>query len=93
MEIKLVTIGLHLEGSLSLKEKRQRLSGLKARLGQLQQFAICESDYADLPQSAEWSVVILAANKANMSRHLNLLEQMLTESLDARITHFGHEPL
>ncbi len=93
MEIRLVTIGLHLEGSLSLKEKRQRLSGLKTRLGQMAQFAICETDHADLPQSAEWSVVVLAPNKANMSQHLNLLEQMLTEYLDARITHFEQEPL
>ncbi|WP_020410628.1 DUF503 family protein [Hahella ganghwensis] len=88
MEIRLVQVGMHLEGCLSLKEKRQRLSGLKTRLGQMPQFAICESDHADLPQSAEWSILVLAANNATMSQHLNQLEQMFTESLDALITHF-----
>ncbi len=93
MEIRLVQVGLHLEGCFSLKEKRQRLSGLKTRLGQLAQYAICESDHADLPQSAEWSIVVLAPNNAVMSRHLSQLELMITESLDARITHFEQQPL
>lgn len=64
MQIGVLTLDFHLEGCRSLKEKRQRLKGLRDRFGRLSNVAVCESDYPDQWDRAQWSFVCVGPNKA-----------------------------
>ena len=93
MVIRLLTITLYLEGCHSLKEKRQRLAGLKSRLGRESYIAIKESQHQELTQSAEWSILVLADHLAQADQYCNDIESAILENLDARITEFHSEIL
>jgi len=93
MEIQLLTIKLHLEGCQSLKAKRHRLAGVKQRLGRDALLAILESDFQNVHQSAEWSIVIVASNPAQLAQKVAMVEQSVNEDLDARIVSISRERL
>ncbi|ABC27882.1 conserved hypothetical protein [Hahella chejuensis KCTC 2396] len=88
-----VRIEFQLQGCASLKEKRQRTSGVREKLGRQPHLAIIESGQADALQTGEWTIILLAPNRATADKHLSQLEQTLAQNLDARITVFEQEPL
>lgn len=47
--------------------------------------AVIESGFADQHDQAEWSFVVVAANKANADRLLQKLEDEIVTTVDARI--------
>ena len=85
MHIAILTLRFHLEGCVSLKEKRQRLSGLRDRFGRLPNVAVCESGEPDTLQRAEWSFVVVAGTRAIADKQVAEIETFVAESLDARV--------
>jgi uncharacterized protein YlxP (DUF503 family) len=61
------------------------LSGLRDRYGKRPEMAVIESDGADQHDHAEWSFVVVTANKANADRLLQKLEDEIASTVDARI--------
>ena len=86
MHIAILTLRFHLEGCASLKEKRQRLSGLRDRFGRQPSVAVCESDEPDAWQRAEWSFVVVAGTRAIVDRQVAEIETFVAESVDARVS-------
>ena len=86
MHIAILTLNFHLEGCASLKEKRQRLSGLRDRFGRQPNVAVCESGEPDTMQNAQWSFVVVAGTRAIADKQVAEIETFVAESLDARIS-------
>ena len=57
MNAWLLSINFHLGGCRSLKEKRQRLKGIRDRYGRPANVAVCESDFQDSHQRAQWTFI------------------------------------
>jgi hypothetical protein len=83
MHLAVLTLEFHLEGCGSLKEKRQRLKGLKDRFGRLSHLSVCESDYADQLDKAQWSFACLSHSKAAIQSAFAAIEEHATTQLDA----------
>jgi uncharacterized protein YlxP (DUF503 family) len=81
-----LTLQFHLEGCESLKDKRQRLSGLRERFGRQPHIAVSESDFADDLQRAEWTFVIIAASPQRIDQTINDIDEFAATQLDAVIT-------
>jgi uncharacterized protein len=86
VHIGVLTLRFHLEGCASLKEKRQRLSGLRDRFGQRTHIAVCESALQDVIQSAQWSFVIVSATRALVDQTTAEVERYIGEHLDVRVS-------
>ena len=86
MHIAILTLNFHLEGCASLKEKRQRLSGLRDRFGRLPNVAVCESGEPDAWQRAEWSFVVVAGKRALADKQVAEIETFVAESVDGRVS-------
>lgn len=78
-------VHFHLSGCRSLKEKRARLKGLKDRFGKQSGMAVCESDFADEHQRAQWSFVAVAAAAKPVQQMLDEVDRYLQFSVDAQI--------
>jgi hypothetical protein len=83
VQLAVLTLDFHLEGCRSLKEKRQRLKGLQDRFGRLSHIAVCESDYADQWDKAQWSFACLSHNKSSIASAFASIEDHATTALDA----------
>ncbi len=81
----LLRIQLHFPGCRSLKEKRQRLKGLRSRLGQAANLAVCESGHQNAHQRSEWSIIAIATESAAVDRSLTRAERLLEQTLDAQL--------
>jgi uncharacterized protein YlxP (DUF503 family) len=68
-----------------LKEKRQRLSGLRDRFGRHTGIAVCESGLQDAHQRAEWTFVAVGQNSALVDRTLADIEQKVELNGDANL--------
>lgn len=92
LHIAILTLRFHLEGCASLKEKRQRLNGLRDRFGRRSAVAVCESGDADALRQAEWSFIAAAGSRRIVDRLLAEIESYIAESVDARISarHLEH---
>jgi len=77
MIIGLLEIDLFSEQSHSLKEKRRLLSSLKERLKHKFNVAVAESDYQDLWQKAQLSVVSLGPNRAMLENTFTQIEDFI----------------
>jgi hypothetical protein len=86
MHLAILTLRFHLEGCASLKEKRQRLGGLRDRFGRQPNVAVCESGDQDALQRAEWSFVVAAGTRAIVDRTVAEIETFVAETLDARVS-------
>ncbi|MEM8767764.1 MAG: DUF503 domain-containing protein [Pseudomonadota bacterium] len=93
MNIRLLTVDFHLGGCRSLKEKRQRLKGLKDRFGRAPNVAVCESDYQDVLQRAQWSFIATSANGDIAEKALSEILQSLQLSVDAELIDARQEIL
>ena len=85
LHIAILTLQFHLEGCASLKEKRQRLSGLRDRFGRQPNMAVCESERQDSLQRAEWTFVAVAGARAVTDRMIAEVEKFVAETVDARV--------
>ena len=85
MHIGMLTLSLHLEGCTSLKEKRQRVGGLRDRFGKAPHIAVCESGDADRHDKAQWSFICIAQQKPFVERALGDIEQRVATETDAVI--------
>lgn len=85
MHIGVLTLRFHLEGCASLKEKRQRLAGLRDRFGRQPGIAVCESGLQDALQQAEWSFVFASTSPPVVDGMVREVEDHIAEHVDARI--------
>jgi uncharacterized protein len=85
MNIGMLTLTLRLPGCHSLKQKRQRLGGLKDRFGKLSNLAVSESDFHDQHQQAQWCFVSLCQDQASSNQLLDNIEQQIATKTDAVI--------
>jgi uncharacterized protein len=91
MHIGLLTIQFHLRGCGSLKEKRQRLSGLKDRFGSIKNIAVCESACLDSWDRAQYSFTCVANEAKIVEASLAKIIDYCSTSLDAVITEHSLE--
>jgi hypothetical protein len=91
MQIGLLRIAFVLPGCRSLKEKRQRLGGLRERFGKQVNVAVCESNFQDIHDRAEWTFVAIAMTTRLIDQTLTDIEQRIIESVDASISGIVRE--
>jgi uncharacterized protein len=87
----MMRVEFRLGGCRSLKEKRQRLQGLRERFGRAFNVAVCESDHQDLLQRAEWMFVAASAGRDVVERVLADIERNLQTSVDAELVDVQRE--
>jgi uncharacterized protein len=91
VSIGVMRVEFHLDGCRSLKEKRQRLQGVRDRFGRAANVAVYESDHQDLLQRAEWSFVAASAGADVVERVLADIERNLQMSVDAQLIDVRRE--
>lgn len=89
----MLTVDFRLGGCRSLKEKRQRLKGMKDRYGRTPNVAVCESGFQDVHQRAQWSFIATAANGDVAERALSDILQNIELSVDAELISVAQETL
>lgn len=85
MSIGALRIDFYVAGCRSLKEKRQRLNGIRERYGRATNVAVCESDHQNLLQRAQWTFVAAAASRDVVDRALTEIERNLQGAVDAEL--------
>lgn len=93
MNVQLLTVRFHLGGCRSLKEKRQRLKGMRERFGRSPSVAVCESDYQNAHQQAQWSFVATSSSGEVTERALTEILQTIEYSVDAELVGVYRETL
>lgn len=93
MYIELMTIEFQIPGCRSLKEKRRTLSGLRERFGKMPNIAVCESEFHDVHDRAEWSFIAAASCRKIVESMLDQVEAYADEDLDAVILKSKRETL
>lgn len=91
MHIGVLTMEFHLAGCRSLKEKRQRLSGLRDRFGRAPNVAVCEHAHQNAHQRAMWSFVAVAAEQTVVESMLAKIERDVQENADAVVVGVSRE--
>jgi uncharacterized protein YlxP (DUF503 family) len=89
--VALLTLQFHLPACGSLKEKRQRLARLRDRFGREPSLAVCESDWQDVWDRAQWSFLAMATDRQFVERQLQAVERFAAEELDAVVTNAERE--
>lgn len=93
MNVGLLTIGFHLAGCRSLKEKRQRLKGIRDRFGKPANVAVCESDHQDAHQRAQWTFIATASSASVVEKALAEIVRSVQISVDAELIDVHRERL
>jgi uncharacterized protein len=93
MKVSLLTVSFRLGGCRSLKEKRQRLKGIRERFGKATNVAVCESGSQDSLQSSQWSFLATAADADVVERSLSDILERLQSSVDAELVDVQKERL
>ena len=91
MHVGLLQIEFFLSGCRSLKEKRQRLGGIREKYGRITNVAVSESAHHDTHQRAQWSFVATAASADVVERTLGEIERSLQMSVDAQLVSAERE--
>ena len=91
MNVALLRIDFRLSGCRSLKEKRQRLKGIRDRYGRAANVAVCESDHQDVLQSAQWSFVAAGSSADVVEQTLAEIERNLQMGVDAELVDVWRE--
>jgi len=89
--IGVLTVVFDLGGCRSLKEKRGRLRGLRDRFGRLTHLAVCETDYADDPNRAQWTFVTCSREPSRVHDLLAAVERELETGVDAQVVDLRRE--
>ena len=87
MNVGLLKVDFLLRGCRSLKEKRQRLKGVREKYGRAPNVAVCESDFQDTHQRAQWSFVATASSADVVERTLTDIERNLQLGVDAELVN------
>ena len=85
MSIGSIAVEFLLDDCRSLKEKRQRLNGLRDRFGRAPNVAVFESAHQDLLQRAQWTFVAGAASPVIVEQLLSGIERDLQNTVDAQL--------
>ena len=85
MRIARLTLDFHLGGCRSLKEKRQRLRGLRDRFGRVTNLAVSESGAQDSLRSGQWSFVAVADSGRVVEQTLAEVEHHARFNVDAEL--------
>lgn len=91
--VQILRVEFFLGSCRSLKEKRQRLGGLRERYGKQVNVAVCESAFQDSLQQAQWSFVACAADGLVVEKTLVDIERGLQLSVDAEIVDMQRDIL
>ncbi len=92
MRVEVLRIGFMLPGCRSLKEKRQRLGGLRERYGRQVNVAVCETGFHDDHDRAEWTFVAVGTTRL-VEQTLADIEQRILESVDATVSGIVREEI
>lgn len=93
MHIGMMIIEFFIEGCNSLKEKRRRMSGIRVRFGSKLNIAVCESNYQDMHQKAEWTFVAVANDSKSLNQTFTNIENQIESNVDALLTNIHREEL
>ena len=93
MQIGVLRIEFLLPGCRSLKEKRQRLGGLRERYGRQVNVAVCETNFQDIHDRAEWTFVAVGQTLRLIDQTLAEIEQRIVETVDATISGMQRETI
>lgn len=93
MRIEVLRIGFVLPGCRSLKEKRQRLGGLRERYGRQVNVAVCETGFHDDHDRAEWTFVAVGITARIVEQTLAEIEQRILDSVDATVSGIVREEI
>ena len=85
MKVQELRVDFLLGGCRSLKEKRQRLRGLRDRFGKQPNLAVVESAFADSVQRSRWSFLGAASSLDPVLQQLSDIERYLSLTVDAEI--------
>lgn len=85
MFIAILQTTFRLHGCFSLKDKRQRLSGLRDRFGSIKNIAVCENGSCDTLQFGNWSFVCTCTDKALIESSLNKILDHCAHNIDAEL--------
>lgn len=88
--ILLLHVQFELDGCRSLKERRQRLGGLRLRLGREASVALCEHP-GDDPAASAWSIVVIAGTERAATELAGRIERDLESRVDAVIASISRE--
>jgi len=91
MQIGVLRVSFALPGCRSLKEKRQRLGGLRERFGKQVNVAVCESNFQDMHDRAEWTFVAAALTGRLIDQTLTDIEHRIIDTVDATISGIERE--
>ena len=91
MKVCLLQIDFYLGGCRSLKEKRQRLKGIRDRFGRAANVAVCESHHQDVLKRAQWTFVASAGSRDVVDKTLMDIERNLLFSVDAELVNVERE--
>ena len=91
MHMTVLGLDFHLPGCTSLKEKRQRIGGIRDKFGRVPHLAICESGYQDLHQRAQFSIVAVGSSARVVEQTLADVERWVDECVDAVIVDISKE--
>jgi len=91
MQIGVLRVSFALPGCRSLKEKRQRLGGLRERFGKQVNVAVCESNFQDIHDRAEWTFVAAALTGRLIDQTLTDIEHRIIDTVDATISGIERE--
>lgn len=91
MGIAVLRIDFYLSGCRSLKEKRQRLNGIRERYGRSHNVAVFESDHQDLHQRAQWTFLAGSSGRDVVDRALTDIERNLQGTVDAELIDVWRE--
>lgn len=88
MVIGILSIEIHLPYSHSLKEKRKRLSGLKARLTKTYNVAFSELDFQNKWQRTRIGMVTLNSQKKPVENLFIKIIEDIEKSVDGQIVDY-----
>lgn len=91
MSIGLLRINFYVSGCRSLKEKRQRLNGIRGRYGRAHNVAVAETGHQDLLQRSEWTFIAVSAGRDVVDRALTEIERNLQGTVDAELVDVWRE--
>lgn len=93
MVIIQLIVQFHLPGCCSLKEKRQRLSGLRQRFGKHPSTAVTESNYQDHLTRSEWTFTIAGNSASSVDPVYSQIENYLHEAIDGYVVNIERHTL
>lgn len=93
MIVAVLTVDLHLPGSLSLKDKRMILRRLKDRLSNKFNISIAETDYQEKWQRAQFGIAQVGSDYVFLEKSITKIFDILDNQTDAEVVEHTIEYL